>query len=168
MSIQIRNALGKNPTREEVDNYYAEMKKPKYDKDGNRIRLTQQSGADETNINNILKKFDKTGLITHVSKIEATYGEMTGLDLKTAQDTVTGAQTMFNALPVEIRNRFKNDPVELLTFMENPDNREEAIELGLIKKSWSEATDGLGEYVPEGGNLDKNEDKDNDGIKDSD
>ena len=44
---------------------------------------------------------------------------------------------------------------ELLHFMENPENRQEAIELGLINQAWTEETDGLGEHVKEGDNIKK-------------
>lgn len=42
--------------------------------------------------------------------------------------------------------------------MEDPSNRDEAIELGLIDKNWTENTDGLGEHVPEGQNVKKQKD----------
>jgi len=123
------------------------------DGDGNILYVTKQAHKDECDVNNIIKKYDKTGLIIHVSKIEAEYGDMTGIDFKSAQDKIAKAKSMFRALPAEIRKRFKNSASELLDFMDNGDNREEAIKLGLIRADWTPETDGLGEHVREGENV---------------
>ena len=50
--------------------------RPKFDrdKDGKVITMTEQAHKDECDVNNIIKKYDKTGLINHVSKISAMYG----------------------------------------------------------------------------------------------
>jgi phage internal scaffolding protein len=120
------------------------------DKTGKNIYTTEQHHKDKCDINKIIKKYDKTGVITHVTKFEAKFGDMTGMDFKTMQDKVAKAKSMFEAMPSEIRNRFDNNPADLLSFMENPDNRDKAIELGLIRADWTEETDGLGEHVREG------------------
>lgn len=124
----------------------------KVDKDGNPLYFTEQSHKDQCDINNIIRKYDKTGVITHVSKFEGQFGDMTGLDFKDCQDKVIGAKRMFDELPSPIRKRFNNSPYDLLLFMEDPGNREEAISLGIINPDWTPETDGLGEHVPEGGN----------------
>ncbi len=46
--------------------------------------------------------------------------------------TVTVAQDMFDHLPSSIRNRFANDPALFLDFVQDADNRVEAIELGIF------------------------------------
>ncbi len=111
--------------------------------------LTEQSHAKECDINNIIKKFNKTGLFSHTAKIEGRYGDMTGADFKTMQDIVAGVESQFNALPSEIRNRFNNDSAQMLSFYEDPANREEAIKIGLIRGDSDPNQDGLGEHVPE-------------------
>lgn len=126
-------------------------------KDGKPMYTTQQNHKKECDVNEIIKKYDKQGLIIHVSKIEAKYGDLTGNDFKEMQDKVTNAISMFNELPSKIRNRFDNHPAELLRFMENPENRKEAERLGLIDPRWTEETDGLGEHVKEGENVNKPE-----------
>lgn len=119
----------------------------KHDEQGNIIYTTEQHHKNECDVNTIIRKYDKTGLISHISRFEASFGNLTGLDYKEAMDTVVNAQNEFNALPGEIRERFQNTPQKFLEFCENPDNRQEAIELGLIKAQWIEALDGLGEHV---------------------
>lgn len=119
----------------------------KFDKKGKIIYFTEQSHKDSCNINSIIKKFDKNGLITHVSKIEAKYGDLTGLDFQSANNLVIKAMNDFMELPSKIRNRFKNSPEMFIEFMDNPDNRDEAIALGLIRGDWTPETDGLGEHI---------------------
>lgn len=125
--------------------------------DGRPQYRTEQVHKDICDVNNIIRQYDKRGLITHVSKIEAKYGDLSGLDFKHMQDTICNAKKMFEELPSKIRNRFKNDPKELIEFMDDPENREEAIQLGIINAGWSPETDGLGEHVKEGENILKRE-----------
>lgn len=136
-----------------------EFCRPKFkrNEDGSPIFKTEQSHKEQCDLNNIMKKYDKTGLITHVSKIEAKFGDMTGLDFKSMSDKIANARSMFEELPSKIRKRFNNSPEELLTFMDNSENREEAIQLGLINKNWEPQSDGLGEHVtqPQDPNLKK-------------
>ena len=127
----------------------------KVDENGKIKYFTEQHHKLECDVNNIIKKYDRTGLINHISQIEAKYGDLTGLEFQKMQNIVAGAKSMFNELPVEVRKEFDNDPQKLITFMENPENRERAIELGLIDKEWTEETDGLGEHVALGGNVKK-------------
>jgi hypothetical protein len=129
----------------------------KVDAQGNIVYMTEQAHKHECDVNHIVKKYDKHGLISHVSKFEAKFGDLSGTDFKSMYDKVTNAISMFQELPSGIRNRFDNSPAELLRFMDNPDNREEAIDLGIIRGDWTEATDGLGEHVPEGGNVTESE-----------
>lgn len=122
----------------------------KVDENGNIIYTTEQSHKDQCDVNRIINKYDKTGLLNHVTSMEMQYGDCTGLDYKEALDKVTSIRQAFDTLPNEIRKRFKNSPEEYFNFMSNPENRKEAIELGLIRRSWTEQTDGLGEFVKDG------------------
>lgn len=118
-----------------------------FDKDGKIVYMTEQSHKNECDVNLIIKKYDRNGLIDHISRMEARFGDATALEFKEAMDLVTGATDMFNNLPAEIRGRFQNNPENLIGFMDNPDNREEAIKLGLIRGEWTPETDGLGEHI---------------------
>lgn len=119
----------------------------KMDQDGNPIYFTEQNHKKECDVNEIIKKYDRTGLITHVSKIEAKFGDLTGADFKAMQDQVANAHSMFAALPAEIRKFFENEPSKLLEFMEDSGNRDQAIKMGLIDATWDESQDGFGEHV---------------------
>lgn len=118
--------------------------------DGSPAYVTEQAHKQQCDINEIIRKYDRTGLIMHTVKFEHKYGDATGTDFKTALDMVTGAQAMFDELPLHVKKRFKNSPEEYLRFFEDENNREEAIALGLINEAWTPETDGLGEHVPQG------------------
>lgn len=131
----------------------------KHDEDGKIIYTTEQAHKNQCDINKIVARFDRDGIITHVSKFEGRFGDLSGTDFKQMQDQVAGAKTMFEALPSGLRARFDNDPVNLLSFMDDEENRQEAIDLGMIREEWTDESDGLGEHVPEGENVKKEPEK---------
>ncbi len=95
---------------------------------------TKQSHKKECDINNIMARFQKTGAIDFVNTQSPQFGDATGMEFQTAMETVSKANEMFDAMPSKIRDRFKNDPQKLLTFLENEENRSEAVFLGLLKE----------------------------------
>lgn len=124
------------------------------DEDGNLVYVTEQAHKEACDINNIIKTYDAGLIISRVQTMEARYGDISGLDYKQALDLVIGAKTAFTELPAKIRKEFDNNPQKYLEFMDNPDNRDKAIELGLIRKDTSSDIDGLGEHVKDGKKVD--------------
>jgi len=95
---------------------------------------TQQHFKDETDINNILRQFNITGQLPKKA-ITPQYGDFSGvLDYHTALNAVIAAEDEFMTLPATLRARFDNDPQELVEFLNNPQNMDEAQKLGLVKK----------------------------------
>jgi len=94
---------------------------------------TKQSFKTECDINHIMAKYQRTGVITHLNKHEAQYGFAPALDFQTALQLVAAARDQFADLPSSIRQRFNNDPAEFLAFCENPDNRSEMALMGLLE-----------------------------------
>lgn len=93
---------------------------------------TKQSHKDECDINTIMARYIKTGLIDFVNQHQPQYGDVTGIEYQSAMDIIATGNTMFEELPAEWRKRFGNDPAVFLDFVQNPANRAEAIELGII------------------------------------
>jgi phage internal scaffolding protein len=94
--------------------------------------LTQQHFKDETDINNILRQFNVTGLLPE-NALSPRYGDFTGInDYQSALNAVIAAEDGFMALPADLRARFSNNPEELINFLDNPENKDEAIRLGLL------------------------------------
>ncbi|AXH78148.1 MAG: internal scaffolding protein [Microviridae sp.] len=95
--------------------------------------MAKQSFQAECDINNIMKKYETTGLISHTNKIQGAYGDFTGVsDYHDAINRVHSANDAFMALPSKIRARFMNEPGNFLAFCEDPANEAEAIALGLL------------------------------------
>lgn len=94
--------------------------------------LTQQQFAEEADINTIVRRFGLTGELPENPRLP-TSGDFSDVtDFQSAMNAVTHAEQQFMTLPPELRKRFNHDPGELIAFMEDGNNRKEAIALGLI------------------------------------
>lgn len=93
---------------------------------------THQSFKAECEIANVLAKHARTGMLEHVNKFDGQYGDY--LDVQSFQDSlnqVMAAEEMFLSLSSAVRKRFNNDPGYFLSFVGDPTNQEEMINLGL-------------------------------------
>jgi len=70
------------------------------------IVRTKQEFKDECDINNILAKFRRTGRITHIREHGARYGDATLTSYEEAMLTIAGANTLWEDLPSDLRNKF--------------------------------------------------------------
>lgn len=120
---------------------------------------TKQSMATDCDINNIMKKFQKTGTLDHVAKHGGTYEYATALTYQEAIHVKRDAEEMFNDLPSSLRTKFKGNPAIFLDFVQNDDNLEEMGELGLLNEQAETRLKGIREakaiaaepQTPEGG-----------------
>lgn len=96
------------------------------------VSRTEQHQANGANINTIMAKYRKTGIIPQFAG--AAYGDFTGVtDYHMAIELVRQSQRDFEALPANVRRYFDDDPGKLLDFVADDANRAKAIELGLIR-----------------------------------
>jgi phage internal scaffolding protein len=94
--------------------------------------LTQQHFEKETDIRNIIKKHDRTGIISHVARGVAHYGDYSEVnEYREALDMVNAANASFGELPAELRKMFGNDAGEFFEFVTDPKNEEKMIQMGL-------------------------------------
>lgn len=97
---------------------------------------TSQSSKQECDINYILSRFLATGSWSTNGlemKTIPSFGDFTAdFDYQTAQQMIVDAQQAFSTLPASVRKRFNNNPAEVLQFLGDDANREEAIRIGLI------------------------------------
>ncbi len=94
--------------------------------------LAQQHMKDECDINVLVERFGVTGQLPH-TPLEPSYGDFSGVsDYHTAMNAIKAADTAFMGLPAQLRAKFDHDPNALLQFLQNEQNRDEAIMLGLI------------------------------------
>lgn len=95
----------------------------------------KQQFRDECDINAIMAKYKKTGLVEHVNRYQGQYGDFsTVADYQEALNMVMEAQQAFMSLPAHVRTRFDNDPGQYLEFVQDPGNQEEMVKMGLAHK----------------------------------
>lgn len=93
---------------------------------------TKQSFKEECDINNILKRYQRDGLLSHVNKYQGVYSDLgTVEEYHSSMNQVIAAQAAFDSLPSSIRLRFANDPAKFLAFVDDPRNGKELVEMGL-------------------------------------
>ncbi|AJK28314.1 putative minor capsid protein [Eel River basin pequenovirus] len=114
--------------------YTSELRRVSYETTGET--RTVQSEKKNSDINYIMEKYQKTGLVSHVATHHGRYGDFSNpVDYMTALNVVIAAEEMFSSLPASIRKKFDNDPHQFLEFTTNPDNFDEMVELGLVKNT---------------------------------
>ncbi len=95
--------------------------------------LTRQSEAASCNINKIMEKYEKTGVLP-VMKREEFFADVSSMgDYRQALSQVQMADEAFMELPAKLRARFENDAAMFLDFCSDIANREEMVELGLLE-----------------------------------
>lgn len=97
--------------------------------------LTKTEMAPDCDINTIMKKYEKTGILEHRNTYEGQYGDFTETpgDYHEAMNRVIDAREMFETVPAKIRRRFGNDAGAFLDFVSDPQNSDEMVSLGLAK-----------------------------------
>lgn len=94
---------------------------------------TRQSEAAACDINNIVERYHKTGVLPVVNR-QMWFMDVSEVgDYRSALEQVERGEKAFMQLPPKVRARFMNDPAEFLDFTSDPANREEMVEMGLIE-----------------------------------
>ena len=94
--------------------------------------ITSQAPTAEADINKIMAKIEKGHpILTNAGT--PFYGDVSDLGgLQEAIMKVQEADDLFSQFPAEIRAKFENDPVNLVSFLEDPENYDEALKLGIV------------------------------------
>lgn len=97
--------------------------------------MTDPSFEAECDVNNIVKRYVSTGLWPQNVR-PGFWEDVTNMpeDLMAVHARLREAERSFMLLPSGVRSRFGNDPLQLLLFLEDPANAEEAVALGLFAK----------------------------------
>jgi len=96
---------------------------------------TKQNMKDETDINLIMARYQKTGLINFVNTRQAEYMNSNPVDFHQAMNIIAESNSIFADMPAYLRKKFNNDPGQFLDFVQNEENRPEMIELGLVERT---------------------------------
>lgn len=111
------------------------MSKP-HNHPGGGQNLTQQHMQDSTDINKIVDKYNRTGVLQSgkASGKKPMFVRLDGMSFHEMLIKVQETQGQFAALPAKVRKRFANNPENLLRFLESKENLQEAIDLGLVDR----------------------------------
>lgn len=94
--------------------------------------LTVQADAKDADINFIMERYARTGQLPGLSRLPS-YGDFEGVsDYREALDVVREADSLFMQLPAKVRSRFSNDPAAFVEFCQDPLNKLELADLGLL------------------------------------
>lgn len=95
--------------------------------------FTVQADAEQADINKIIARFNKSGQLPPTLRGEPFYGDVSEMgDLQECLLKIQDADNLFMSYPAEVRERFDNNPVNLIEFLGDEANRKEAEELGLV------------------------------------
>lgn len=96
------------------------------------LSRTKQNFKDECDINVIMRRYETHGVLPAFNQREGRFMDTTVFHFQDAQQVVAAAKSAFEELPARLRDRFKNDPSQLIEFLNDERNRDEAIKLGLV------------------------------------
>jgi hypothetical protein len=100
--------------------------------------MTQEHFREETEILNIIRRHDRNGVIDHINKGTAIYGDFSEItDYRDMIHKLREADSAFAQVPSDIRKRFENDPAKFFNFVTDETNHEALAEMGLIMKKES-------------------------------
>lgn len=96
----------------------------------------RQSEKDQTDINRIVQRFDREGVLSHLNERVASFQDVSALSggYREALHQVRAADEFFAQLPAKVRERFSNDPAGFLDALVDPGRRSELEELGVLEK----------------------------------
>lgn len=103
--------------------------------------MTQQQFRDEADINYIISMYDSTGVMPTYhgdgQPAQPMFGDFAELP-DNAQDVynqMLAAKADFDSLPLDVRKRFDYDPAAFLAFVDDPNNLDELVAMGLATKT---------------------------------
>jgi len=96
--------------------------------------LVKSEFAAQAEINGIVRRFLATGVAPGARGVPMNGDFCNAPDFQTSMNLMIKARNAFDSLPAKVRREFDHDPGRLIGFLEDPKNRDKAVELGLIER----------------------------------
>nr|QJB20877.1 MAG: internal scaffolding protein [Microvirus sp.] len=94
--------------------------------------MTRQEFQEECDINSIMKRYQRTGVISHMNKTAPQYLDLSDVpDLQQSLNVMMTAEAAFMRLPAVVRREFNNDAVEFVDFASKAESLPKMREWGL-------------------------------------
>lgn len=133
---------GWNADGEPYSSFYAEVDRANpaiYCDCSDLPSLTRQEFADDCDINTLMAKYEKTGVINHFNNGVPQYLDIVGLpDLQMSHMLLQEASEAFMRLPAVVRREFDNDPMKFTAFASDEKNLDKMREWGLAPPAATE------------------------------
>lgn len=103
--------------------------------------MTQQQFKDEADINYIVSMYDSSGVMPTFhgdgQPAQPVFGDFASLpdNAQEMYNRMIEAKNNFDNLPLEVRKLFNYDPAAFLDFVDNPENLDELVAMGLATKT---------------------------------
>lgn len=95
---------------------------------------TKQSHADECDIYNILKQYQRTGIVTHIAAQAPRYEDLPEVgDYQESLNHIMRAEAAFDALPASVRDSFDNSSAAFLAAFADDKQHDKLRDLGLLQ-----------------------------------
>lgn len=121
---------------------------PRLVKDCGEELITKQSHKAECDIHNILRQYQRTGIINHINSQTPIYTDLPDeLDYQTSLNTILQAQDAFATLPSKVRDHFNNDPALFLAAFADPSQEAQLREWGLLNNKPSSSNSNLSSSI---------------------
>jgi len=112
---------------------------------------TQQQFKEQCDINAIMKKYERTGVLDHMrNEVQGEFGDFS--DVPSYQESlnqVINAHEAFDSLPPRVKREFGYDPLKMVAFCADEKNLERARELGLAKPLQKDESSPIGSVTPD-------------------
>lgn len=117
--------------------------------------LTVQASKDEVDVNHIVAKALKTGVLPTDGRQDQYLDLYDAVDYRAAIEIVRESEKQFMELPSDVRKKFDNDAAKFLEFAQDPKNSEAMIDMGLGSPEATEARKTQKKATSEGGSKEK-------------
>lgn len=82
--------------------------------------MTKTDHARGTDINDIIRKYNRTGVIDHLARAQGVYADVSSFgSYQDAVQRVEASRQLFDGLPAVIKDQFENDPAQFLDWAES-------------------------------------------------
>ena len=96
--------------------------------------MTEQHHAERTRVSWILEQYRRTGVVDHVQRAAPRYVDLSEVpSFEEAFNLVERAEEAFARLPAEVRAEVGNNPIGLVEWVQDPENLERGLELGIFE-----------------------------------
>lgn len=104
------------------------------------LSRTRQEFASECDVNVLMKRYEKTGVLPQFMQREPRYLDVSEVpQFHEAMDLMVQASASFARLPANVRKEFDNDPEKFVSFAQDRENLDRMREWGLAPPAEPEA-----------------------------